>query len=208
MDWGEGVVMVLMAGGMLFWMAAIFMIGSYLWNGALRAERDGLLAENLQCTSHLVRVSQQYQEQIAALEAELAAERERNAPLRARIKKAQDQHDRDTRAMRKRLAYFDDLWHRAREAMQTEPAPGWVSLPSAWERAQFGVLVEDRDALADRVRELEAHLRYFVRYWWEQHQPDERDITMARARLEDPEIHRILTELSPATAAEGQPDGR
>lgn len=66
--------------------------------------------------------------------------------LRKRTHELQERHDKDTAQMKKRLAYFVDLWGRASDEMKRDVAPGWVALPSAWERAQFGVLTERAEA--------------------------------------------------------------
>jgi hypothetical protein len=61
--------------------------------------------------------------------------------------------------------------------------------------------------LADDRERLRTSMEYFVRYWWEHHQPDERDLEMARKRLDDPDIRAIVEALSGDRAApSAEPD--
>lgn len=94
---------------------------------------------------------------LAAAEAALAAERERNQPLRDRIKALQDQHDQDTRALKKSLGRYQTIWEEA-ERRLVENRDGCRWHPSEYQKAVYGIL-EARAEQAERERDASVKAR-------------------------------------------------
>lgn len=109
-------------------------------------------------------------DQVEALTADVAR-------LRARTHELQERHDKDTAGLRKRVAWFEDLWRRAGEALTYEVEQGWHRSPSAWERATWSTLVAERDtarAWSARWKRVAQGAAAGVRSFHEAPQPGER----------------------------------
>lgn len=93
-------------------------------------------------------------------------------------------------------------WKAAAKAIRDERE----SLLWAFTQAQTAAIGEAEAAEAARaaLAEMRERMGYFVRYWWEQHKPDERDLEMARARLDDPEIKLILAQIAARQPEQGR----
>lgn len=142
-------------------------------------------------------------DKLARFEDELRAERARNAPLRARIKALQDQHDKDTAALKRDLVYLRILMTEAThhyrnnqpemhrlgvEALIAQCSEDFANrierFPlSAYDQATIAVVMGhneqlrvERDALALSCQELRAELDERTR---------ERDGARARVRRRD-----------------------
>lgn len=70
-------------------------------------------------------------------------------------------------------------------------------------RAELDAERERADRAEAEYERLYRSMERFVLYWWEQHQPDERDRERARARLNDPEIVKVLDALAASGTATG-----